>query len=760
MVGPSKILTVSYGTFSCTLEGFDDSFSTMKAIAEYFRGLALDDRYFGAEPPTPDAEMLAQIAGREISRGVEAHTDGSSIVLRAAALSDQSNDAGDASDTGHDADTRAKVDVARKAAKAAHKAEKAKVKAAAKAARKAEKAAKADADTDANAKADADTHDDLVVNSEAKANAGAKESNNTKSDNTAHDTPESTTETAPEAPPVAAVPLPVHPDTDSLAAKLQRIRAVVGNTNDAKNATTDDLSEQFLPQTETPDLADVDQNDEYEIEVTTDPIANFDAPQAKVDDAESSAETGTAASQEIGKQDETASSDTTDEQDKDGSDMLARVMAHQSDLDETAAEPQTEAAETAPDVAAEETPAQPQDQSKARVIRIKRADFDAAVQRGEMGAPAKASSPDAGPDLGLLDGAEDLDDYLEDSDFTDTDMPNIDDADFADDLAAIKADFESNLAVETPSARLVDDETSNSDGDAASSTNETADPDDRVNDAANDEDTDVNVVDAIDGETADTESAAIIAQGGLSDEDVPENAFHAKEPQVDDAALDRLMSESDAQMQEPEGSRRRDAISQLKAAVAAKEAARQVGEPEDDNQDIENAFRNDLYVAVRPESSDTGAAPRPVVRSNTRTERPRLAPLKLVAAQRIDLEDADKQSGPTAPVVPRRVATLRNDVKAQATGSFAEFADNMGATELPDLLEAAAAYTAFVEGADEFSRPQILRRVRSVAIGEFNREDGLRSFADLLRAGRFTKVRNGRFQVAHDSRYNPERRAS
>ena len=84
----------------------------------------------------------------------------------------------------------------------------------------------------------------------------------------------------------------------------------------------------------------------------------------------------------------------------------------------------------------------------------------------------------------------------------------------------------------------------------------------------------------------------------------------------------------------------------------------------------------------------------------------------------------------------------------------------MGATELPDLLEAAAAYSAFVEGRREFSRPQLMRRVASYEQETFTREAGLRSFGQLLRQGKIQKLKRGQFTITDETRFTPEARVA
>ena len=76
MAGTSKILTVSYGAFSCTLEGFDDPIAKMREVAEYYRDLAARDRSFGALPSSEHLNALKELETTRTTHRISADANG------------------------------------------------------------------------------------------------------------------------------------------------------------------------------------------------------------------------------------------------------------------------------------------------------------------------------------------------------------------------------------------------------------------------------------------------------------------------------------------------------------------------------------------------------------------------------------------------------------------------------------------------------------------------------------------------------------
>lgn len=213
--------------------------------------------------------------------------------------------------------------------------------------------------------------------------------------------------------------------------------------------------------------------------------------------------------------------------------------------------------------------------------------------------------------------------------------------------------------------------------------------------------------------------------------------------------VERIFDEADSQLGDQENSMRRNAIQHLRAAVAATRAEKSAGGRLDEAVD-ETPYRSDLDKVVRPRRPNmesAGALP-----ATNRPSEQRPAPLKLVAEQRVDRA--------RTPVQPRRVSASVDMApqKGGADGGFAEFAANLGATDLSDLLEAAAAYMSDIEGQPEFSRPMLIAKLKEAVPGDFTREDGLRSFGQLLRNGKLRKIRAGRFAVTDHTEFREEAR--
>ncbi|WP_342071560.1 hypothetical protein [Yoonia algicola] len=219
-------------------------------------------------------------------------------------------------------------------------------------------------------------------------------------------------------------------------------------------------------------------------------------------------------------------------------------------------------------------------------------------------------------------------------------------------------------------------------------------------------------------------------------------------------AMSRIMSQTDQHLNQPENRRHRDAFAQLKAAVAATEAARQLGDKGADKRDPDEVYKDDLGAHDAMDKGEGKSIP----------------PLKLVKSQEVKPGAGDRQTlqKPQTPAPAsassmeaaserlRKIATLKESEAQPETNDFADFVASHGASDLTDQLEAAGAYICFIEGEDDFSRPQVMKMVQSASDSEISREDGLRSFGRLLRQARLIKLPNGRFQVADNTQYRPD----
>ncbi|MFL4471917.1 hypothetical protein ACERZ8_19305 [Tateyamaria armeniaca] len=739
----NKILTVSYGTFSCTLEGFDDSFGTMKAIAEYFRDLASDDRYFGAEPPQPDAEMLTRIAEREISRRVEARQHDGRIVL-SATDAQQPDALPAAAPAAAVAAAHLAEDATAPADDTAPVAEVADAPDEIEAAPEAETEIAADAPTEVEAESaapevasepdvvfdkasdEAETPEEVTDTSEeatdavgntdtpfeAEAFFAASESDTDAMADTSEE------DTIVEAETVEAAPQDM--PADSIAAKLQRIRAVVSQSQ--QDSSEDEMFEdEHAEEVATPESAfaiseDVAEDEDASDDVIADAardieealdaddaaIAHQDDEAADEDDDVTAmlARFDTDTTAEAGTADEAVSDDDQVEAQSDddmGLDSLAALMAADegdTDASETGENLFDEAEETDDSVADEAE----QNPRRARVIKVKRADIDAALASGQ------------------LEQVEDDDDEAE------TSLSEQEEAELLAELAEVEAELPAENEAE-PEVAVDSDE------------------DDIAEEVEDDEAAEVGA------ESEDDDIADEVDDLTEAEEDVTAVAAESKSQNVQDDDVSRLMAEAENQMEEPEGSNRRDAFAHLKAAVKAKKADSDIG---NDSIKDEDAFRSDLAEVVKPRRPEVSAS------RGDRPESARPAPLKLVAEQRVDVD-----MGPKGPVRPRRVAAPQEvGQDAQDADSFAEYVAELGAHDLPALLEAAASYLSFVEGRDQFSRPQLMTKVRQVEKEDFSREDGLRSFGQLLRSGKIEKISGGRFAVTSDIGYRPEQRAA
>lgn len=808
MIGASKILTVSYGTFSCTLEGFDDPFNTMKAIAEYFRDLAAGDRYFGAEPPTPDAAMLHKIAEREIQRRVEASVQENGVILRAA-------DSGLAQIAAPLQPPQAQPPRALAAAE--------------------DPALAAKLDRIRNAVA----HHAGTTAAPAMAEQGftapawtPAEPAQPQADALPEDSPQASIDMLPEdlfRPELAADADTSPQGFDGRPADSGAMDATSGPEADF-GAELTSAESPAAPEPFAPELADSIPAGLMEDAA---PDTGFQSPGPQADRVRARvirirrapvqpAETVEALppiSATIDAMAIAPEAAETSLSPEDEADLLRELAELEAELPAQPAEAAVDGFEddlaaldlSALDIVAEEPAlAEPMAElgDSETPFVADHTDDTAAIMAADT-AEADQSFEDAVLAAALADTAPGFDEaplFAEETAFTTDDS-------FADDIAPAPAfdmaELEDDAEIYAPASVAPVSV-------AAAAAN-------RISQPAVDDDADM---DAFDAEaeaaleaalnTADLPEAALpespalatpatqapVTQAPAAADPVrpvrpvrrlrvaraPQHEAEAEpqrsnrdrlpvtvDPVNEEEAVKRLLAETNSQMSGADSRRRVSAIAHLKAAVAATVADRRAGASlrKSEEERVE-PYREDLSRIVRPVPATGGARPAPLVlvselrvdpRPVVTPSRPRLA--EPAMGQTAAPAPAAPGTTPASPVRPRRVGSaalapqdmieddeddLEDPLAPEEARGFAEFADRLGAIGLPALLEAAAAYSACIEGRPHFSRPQLMRQVTTMAEDTgHSREDSLRSFGTLLREGRIIKVRRGQYALAEES---------
>ncbi len=786
MVGTSKILTVSYGTFSCTLEGFDDSFGTMKAIAEYFRDLASDDRYFGAEPPTPDTEMLQRIAEREIRRQVDARLEGDGVVLRAR---DEENALARPTPVGPAPQERPAPEPQADEAPS--------------------QPVMPPREPEVEAEAAAD---DLGSVAARLARIRAV----VDSARSAPPTPASQPPAAiASAAPAAPVGRDAFEDEDEVAPPAPNAQAAdtdtQGDAHDAfesQEATLETAPEGKTEPAQAEQEVAADQRDETD--AGTGPEAETDETPLPGNHAEIFPEDGDETGQlpdavisaPAGGPDEYDDETATDDQDSILSAVASGLAAHATAADIPAREAISRPDEnTEPDITLPEEAEADEAENESPAHPFTQPDDDADTQPEATGAESpedeiRAAQPEETP-------TEEIGQTAAPDDVSEPEAPS-------DDLRRTRrrarraaktrraesegSDHTRNVA-ERARARVMkvkraEMETGKDEFDAAQPTagdDETQErpstpdsgpltlenplrPPERDMPAASPAGHAASAPDRQEDQAA-PETEAARENADLSPEDEAdlmaelaelenETAASRTRPGTqrqagDDAAVNRLMDQVNTRMEGPEHKRRRSAIAHLKAAVAATVADRGLKTRRNQDAEVEAQkapYQRDLREVVRPTHPSRGSSRQ-------------MPPLMLVSEQRIDRPDADA----TRHAAQGNLALQREDHESDEDpaasnifsddDSFADFAERMGAQDLPELLEAAAAYCMAVEKHDAFTRPQVMQTVAEYfGTDDFPREDGLRAFGALLREGPFERVRRGEFTISRSSRFMSGRR--